>query len=85
MSPQEIARHRTGGFCACGCGQVGDEIRFVFPSERWPELAAHPDNAVALSSSHGGGRLPSRVARHARLLVSTPAMRNYLWAHYGGR
>lgn len=82
MTGERIALHRTGGRCACGCGQLADECRLVFPPERWPELAGHPDNAVALASGHKGVYLPRRVVRHAERLAESGEMRDYLTAHY---
>ena len=70
MSPAELALHRSGGACACGCQGGGVEATFVFSPGRWPELATHPDNCVALSSVHRGGRIPRRAARHAELLAT---------------
>lgn len=79
-TPADIALHRTGGGCACGCGRAATEIRFVFEPEDYPELATHPDNVVALATTC---RLTRRVCRHAELLADDDDRRAYLRSRCG--
>lgn len=78
MTPLEIAMHRTGGLCACGCGRKADRVRHVFHPLQFPKLQDKRDNLFAYSSVHGSKTLPRRVARHAERLARTTLMADYL-------
>jgi hypothetical protein len=84
-----IAKERTGGLCACGCGGYGWSPHHVFPRQRWPELIDEPDNVIYLDpgchANHESGsrRVPRSAIRCSEHLARTEPMKRYLDSVYG--
>src|SRR5262249_29691224 len=85
---REIAWWRTGGRCACGCGELAQQPHHIFAVQRWPHLANEPDNVVAVAwhchANHEARHklFTRKVARHAERLATTEAMHAYLEKFY---
>jgi hypothetical protein len=87
---RQIAQHRTGGCCACGCGRIGTEVHHIFPRQKYAYLIDDPDNVVWVARSchanheAASHRFPRKICRHAERLALTTAMRDYLENVYVG-
>ena len=87
---RRIAWHRTGGFCACGCGRLAEDPHHIFYRQHHPELIDVADNIVPLAricheNHHAASkRLPRKVCRHAEHLAVTFPMMAFLDRTYTG-
>lgn len=77
--------------CGAGCGELATQWHHIFSQSKFPDLADHPDNLIAVCSdcherhTNASKRLPRAAVAPAEHLASTPAMENYLERVYGAQ